>query len=54
MEEKSETLDNEEVKVTNVLNRRLVPETVAILDCSEEHVLARIKSLPEAKSRALE
>lgn len=46
--------EGEDVKVTKVLNKRLVPATVAILDCADEQVVSRVYNMPEQQSKELE
>lgn len=46
--------ENEEAKVIKKLNPKLVPETVAILDCKDDDIIDRIYEFSDEKSRDLE
>jgi len=54
MEEVQETGEDNEVKITRKLNQRLVPETVAVLDCSDDDIMKRFNNLDPETCKKLE
>lgn len=53
MEEVEETVDNE-VKMVTKVNKKLIPETVSILDCKDDAIIDRINSFDTKTANELE
>jgi len=54
MEEIEDKNENDEVKIVNKLNKKLVPQTIAILNASNNEILYRIEGLDNDVSKKLE